>query len=132
LLQGLVFVYCTEDDARAYVKDTPAICFVRFYYNRTVTYADGTNPPLEVDYNAMMNFIRVTSIDDDNIMRLDEEFIKYESNDLVEVIDGKFQGVKGRVARAAGQQRVIVELEGVALVATAYIPTAFLRRLSQA
>jgi hypothetical protein len=30
------------------------------------------------------------------------------------------------VARAAGQRRVIVELEGIALIATAYIPTAFL------
>jgi ribosomal protein L24 len=47
----------------------------------------------------------------------------------VRVIDGQFTGVEGRVARAAGEQRVVVELEGVCLFATAYVPSAFLRKL---
>jgi transcription antitermination factor NusG len=43
------------------------------------------------------------------------------------VIDGPFKGVEGRVARVAGQQRVVISLTDVGLVSTAYIPTAFLR-----
>ena len=35
--------------------------------------------------------------------------------------------VEGKVARVAGQQRVVIELPGVCLVATAYIPTAFIK-----
>jgi len=46
----------------------------------------------------------------------------------VKVIDGVFQGVEGRVARVAGQQRVIVNLSQVGLISTAYIPTAFIEK----
>ena len=37
--------------------------------------------------------------------------------------EGEFKYVHGRVARIAGQQRVVVELFEGCLVATAYIPT---------
>ena len=42
--------------------------------------------------------------------------------DYVVVKEGEFKGVHGRVARIAGQQRVIVELFDGCLVATAYVP----------
>ena len=45
---------------------------------------------------------------------------------MVKVIGGEFKGVTGRVARIAGQQRVVVEISGLCLVATAYIPNGFL------
>ena len=51
----------------------------------------------------------------------------YKSGDIVKVIDGEFKGVTGRVARIAGQQRVVVEISGLCLVATAYIPTDFIK-----
>ncbi|MBR1687544.1 MAG: UpxY family transcription antiterminator [Prevotella sp.] len=128
LVAGLVFVYCTEGQIREYVHKTPPINFVRYYYNRCIVNADGTNPVMRVDYAKMMNFIRVTSVDDDNLMQIDPEYVHYVSGDMVCVTSGKFAGVKGRVARAAGQRRVIVELEGLALIATAYIPAACLEK----
>ena len=36
------------------------------------------------------------------------------------------EGVTGKVARISGQQRVVVEISGLCLVATAYIPNGFL------
>lgn len=36
------------------------------------------------------------------------------------------KGVVGKVARIAGQQRIVVEISGLCLVATAYIPTDFI------
>jgi transcription antitermination factor NusG len=129
LIPGILFVYCTDSIIETYVKDTPAIHFVRYYYNHLIHYPDGTNPPLKVTYPQMMNFIKATSIDDDNIQVIDERFVKYQSGDLVKIVEGKFAGVVGRVARAAGQQRVIINLDGVALIATAYIPTAFLEKI---
>ena len=44
------------------------------------------------------------------------------------LIDGAFKGVVGKVARVAGQQRVVVEVEGVCLVSTAYVPSAFIEK----
>ncbi len=38
------------------------------------------------------------------------------------ITEGEFKGIHGRVARIAGQQRVLVELFDGCLVATAYVP----------
>lgn len=51
----------------------------------------------------------------------------YKSGDLVKVIGGEFEGVTGKVARIAGQQRVVVEITGLCMVATAYIPTNLIK-----
>lgn len=129
LLPNILFVYCTPQHIKTYVKDTPAIHFVRYYYNHLVENPDETNPPLVIDYAQMMNFIKATSVDSDDVMLIDEQYVNYKGGELVRVVEGKFAGVIGRVARAAGQQRLIVNLEGVALIATAYIPAAFLEKM---
>lgn len=87
---------------------------------------DGKHPPLTIDYSEMMNFIHLTSIDDEHIKTVNTQQCHYKSGDLVRVIDGKFKGVIGRVARVGGQQTVVVEIEGLCLIATAYVPSAFL------
>lgn len=45
------------------------------------------------------------------------------------VTRGEFAGVIGRVTRFKGQQRVGIYIDGVATVATAYVPNAYLERL---
>lgn len=49
---------------------------------------------------------------------------------LVRVTEGDFTGVEGRVARVSGQQRVVVEIEGLCIVTTAYIPSAFIEKIT--
>ena len=53
----------------------------------------------------------------------------FKSGDVVKVIDGDFKGVVGKVARVAGQQRIIIEIEGLCMIATAYVPSAFIELL---
>ena len=53
-----------------------------------------------------------------------------KGGDKVRVIDGEFKGVVGRVARVSGQQRVIIEIDNVGLLATAYIPSACLETIN--
>ena len=77
----------------------------------------------------MMNFIRLTSIDNEHIRLVNPEQCYYKSGDLVKVIEGEFTGIEGRVARVAGQQRVVVELSGICLITTAYIPSAFIQKI---
>lgn len=45
---------------------------------------------------------------------------------MVKVIGGELEGNIGKVARVVGQKRVVVELLGLCLVATAHIPTDFI------
>lgn len=80
----------------------------------------------------MLNFIRVTSVDNEHIRVMQPQNCHYKSGDTVRIVDGEFKGVEGKVARIAGQQRVVVELAGLCLVATAYIPTAFIELKEEA
>ncbi|MCD8258726.1 MAG: hypothetical protein LUD26_09560 [Bacteroides uniformis] len=95
-----------------------------FYYDHTSFREDAPekNPPLTVSDSAMDNFIRLTSIKNPHIIPITSENIKYKLDDEVVITGGEFVGVHGRVARIAGQQRVVVELFDGCLVATAYIP----------
>ena len=74
----------------------------------------------------MDNFIKLTSIDDEHILLIDEVNGTYKQGDYVRIIDGPFKGIEGRVSKITGQKRVIVELPGICSVATAYIPKGFL------
>lgn len=75
----------------------------------------------------MENFIIATSNKSEHLRYVDESQCHFKSGEKVKVTDGLFKGVEGRVARVSGQQRVVVSLSQVGLVATAYIPTAFLQ-----
>lgn len=80
------------------------------------------NPPLTICDEAMNNFIRLTSIKNPHIIPVTTEIIQYKLGDMVIVTEGEFKDIHGRVARIAGQQRVVVELFEGYWVATAYIP----------
>ena len=49
--------------------------------------------------------------------------------DRVRVIKGPLQGLEGELVRLKGHKRVIIRLEGVASIATSYIPSSFLERI---
>lgn len=129
LLPNLLFIYSTPEKADTYVKRTPELSFLSYYYDHFCIGEDGKNPPLTVGYDEMKNFIRLTSVESEHIRLVDAPQCHYKSGDTVEITAGDFQGIQGRVARVAGQQRVVVELSKLCLVATAYIPKAFLKKI---
>lgn len=129
LIPNLLFVYTTEEKADEYVKNTPALSYLTYYYNHFELDDNQMNPPLTISCREMENFIIATCNKSEHLKYVDESQCHFKGGELVKVIDGSFKGVEGRVARVAGQQRVIVELNGLCLIATAYIPTAFLMRL---
>ena len=128
LLPNLFFVYTTREIANSIVKkkdeDTPIL---KYYLDKTrPKETNGKHPPLTIPFDAMTNSIKATSTESDHVRIVSNEQCHYKSGDIVKVIDGEFKGVTGRVARIAGQQRVVVEIAGLCMVATAYIPSAFL------
>ncbi|MFW5550092.1 MAG: KOW motif-containing protein, partial [Prevotella sp.] len=106
---------------------SPANAYLSYYYDHFRTDADGKNPPLIVPDKQMDNFIHLTSIDNDHILFVDRSQCHFKSGDHVVVTDGDFRGIEGRIARVSRQQRVVVELDGIGCITTAYIPKAFLR-----
>ena len=95
-----------------------------YYYDHTshCEKSPTKNPPLVISDAAMDNFIRLISIHNPHIIPVTSENIKYKLGDEVVITEGEFKDIHGRVARIAGQQRVLVELFDGCLVATAYIP----------
>ena len=127
LIPNLLFVYTTEDKAKEYIKNTPVLSYLSFYYNHFELDEDQKNPPLTVSCKEMENFIIATCNKSEHLKFVEEGQCHFKGGEIVRVIDGMFKGVEGRVARVSGQQRVIVTITDVGLVSTAYVPTAFLQ-----
>lgn len=121
LLPCLVFVYEKQEEVHRLVKDTPALTYLRFYYNKVSSRTDGLDKKLTIPYDEMLNFIVVTSVKNPYTRVVNRSHCRFKSGDIVVVKRGDFKGVVGRVARVNGQTCVVVELQGVCLVATAYV-----------
>lgn len=135
LLSCFVFVRASDTEVENLIHrsmkmgtvDRPCLSY---YYNHFAKTSLGKNPPLTVSSIAMENFIRLTSVHSEHIVTLSHDRHSLKNYEQVLVTDGPFKGVRGCVARILGQQRVAVELRGICVVATAYIPTAFLKVLN--
>jgi transcription antitermination factor NusG len=88
----------------------------------------GKNPPLTVSCKEMENFIIATCNKSEHLKFVNESQCHFKGGETERVIEGLFKGVEGRVARVAGQQRVVLSLSNIGLISTAYIPTAFIRK----
>ena len=88
-----------------------------------------TKQPRIIPDKEMDSFILVTSVRDMGLELLPKETTECKIGDHVKVIDGVFKGAEGYVKRIQGRKRLIVSIEGIAVVATSYIPRSFLERL---
>lgn len=129
LIPNLLFAYTTNDKAEEYVHKTPSLSFLTYYYNHFELDNDKKNPPLTITDEEMNRFILATCNMNKHLLFVQPSQCHFKGGEQVRVVDGRFAGVEGRVARVAGQQRVVISLSGIGLISTAYIPTAFLRRI---
>lgn len=134
LLPSFLFVHATCSQVETLFRKLNASdsrSLLSFYYDHTSYREDDSdkNPPLVISDSAMDNFIRLTSIKNPHVIPVTSENIKYKLGDEVLITEGEFMGIHGRVARIAGQQRVVVELFDGCLVATAYVPKAAMKKL---
>lgn len=129
LIPNLLFAYTTDAKADEYVKHTPELSFLTYYYNHFEHDEFMKNPPLTIASKDMDKFILATTTHNEHLLLVQSAQCHYKSDDLVRVVDGPFRGVEGRVARVAGQQRVVIALSEIGLISTAYIPTAFIEKI---
>ena len=134
LLPSFIFVHTSCSQVVALCRNVNASdsrALLSFYYDHTSFRADAPdkNPPLTISDSAMDNFIRLTSIKNPHVIPVTSENIKYKLGDEVVITKGEFMGIHGRVARIAGQQRVVVELFDGCLVATAYVPKEAMKKI---
>ena len=146
LIPNIVFSYLTQEYADMFVKDIcpsgminpcPGLPYITsYYYNHFETDGDGKNPPIQIPDKQMHTFILGTSSHDENIVPLQREGYHFLLDEEVEVIAGPFKGVRGRVIRAGGQQRILLRLTSATTnnvlgeFGTAFIPKSLMRKVS--
>lgn len=131
LIPNLLFAYMTKEKAEKYVYATPALSFLSFYYNHFELDENQKNPPLTISNDDMAKFIIETKNHNEHLVFIEASKCTFKQGELVRVVDGSFKGVEGRVTRIAGQQRVAVNFKGLGIIATAYVPTAFLEKINK-
>lgn len=125
-LPNIFFAFGTEEEIKSYVYDNVNLPYLRFYYRHMHEGARITKSPLIVPQKQIEGLKIICESEADDILYVPEEVQKFKEGQMVRVIDGKFKGLTGRVARYQGQQRVAIIIDGAFTMATAYLPTAFL------
>ena len=140
-IPNTLFIYCHKDDVRQFHRTTLPVqgrsggtvaANVSFLYDHTRHNAYGLDLQMTVPFHEMINFIRLIETQDRNVQLLQSEDQVSRIGEEVEVTEGRFRGIKGRVARFRKHNVVLVRLSGVCLVTRPTFPApSFVPHLQQ-
>lgn len=125
-INNLIFVRETQERVSELKRTNEVLEPLRYMMDRTVACG---HTIMTVADREMENFMRVASRTDDSVMFLDEEAVVGKEGKRVEIMGGVFEGVTGVIRRVKRCKRVVVEIEGVASVAIAYVPAGVLKEI---
>ena len=125
-INNLIFVRSTQERLSELKQTNEVLEPLRYMMDHT---AVGEHAIMTVADREMENFMRVASRTDDSVMFLDEETVVGKEGKRVEIMGGAFEGVTGVIRRVKRCKRVVVEIEGVASVAIAWVPAGMLREI---
>ncbi len=123
-IRNLIFVRTTPSSIRELKS---RYLFLQYLTHRV----DGHTEPIVVPDEQMRHFITVASSDDEHLIYLQPEEVRFGAGDRVRIRGGVFEGVEGVFVRVKGtrDKRVVVMLEGVAAVALVTLPVQLLEAL---
>lgn len=122
-IHNLIFVRSTQEFLTHLKMCRNEFAPMRYMMKRSHS-TDAKSEILQVPDAQMDNFMRVASVQDDRVMFLDNNEFIHKVGQRVKVIDGYFAGVEGVIKRINKNKRVVVQLEGVAAVAIAFVPAS--------
>lgn len=125
-INNLIFVHSTKERISELKVSNELLEPLRYMIDQT---AGEAHTIMTVPDKQMENFMRVASVTDDSVMFLDETTIVGKEGKRVEIMGGPFEGVTGVIRRVKRCKRVVVELEGVACVAIAFVPVGLLKEI---
>ena len=125
-INNLIFVRSSQERMSELKRRNEVLEPLRYMMDRT---ASQEHAIMTVADREMENFMRVASRTDDSVMFLDNETVVGKEGKRVEIMGGAFEGVTGVIRRVKRCKRVVVEIEGVASVAIAYVPAGVLREI---
>ena len=123
-INNLIFVRSTQERLSELKRRNEVLEPLRYMMDHTVSKEHAI---MTVADREMENFMRVASRTDDSVMFLDDETIVGKEGKRVKIMGGVFEGVTGVIRRVKRCKRVVVEIEGVASVAIAWVPAGVLK-----
>lgn len=126
-LPNIFFIHTTEEVAKSYAYDKKDLHYLRFYYNQ---HHDGTKEPLIIPDYEIENLRILCQSEAEDVLIVPPTIHNFQKGQRVRVIKGDFAGIVGTVARWHGQQRVGITLQGLCVIATAYVPSAYLETIN--
>jgi transcription antitermination factor NusG len=127
-INNLIFVHSSQEQI-SHLKATNGVLeLMRFMVDHTI---QEEHTIMTVPDRQMENFMRVASRTDDSVMFLDENRVVGKEGKRVLITGGAFEGVTGAIRRVKHCKRVVVELEGIAAVAIAFVPAALLKEIKE-
>lgn len=129
-IPNIFFVYGTENEVKNYAFDNIHLPFLRFYYESHHERVRIIKEPLIVPDRQIRSLQILCKAEAKDIRFVPDKMIpKFQEGETVVITQGEFKGIEGKVARWHGQQRVAIIIEGLCVIATAYVPSAYLEKL---
>ena len=128
-LSNIFFARGTEALIRSFVYDNINLPHLRFYYCHIHRGARIIRKPLIVPDFQIEALKIICASEAEDLILTTTDVPKFIKGQHVRVIDGKFKGVEGIVARYQGQQRVGIVINGLLTACTAYVPSAFVKKI---
>ncbi|MBQ9576814.1 MAG: UpxY family transcription antiterminator [Muribaculaceae bacterium] len=123
-IRNLIFVKSSRETLTRLKMSNAGFEPMRYMTRKSLT--DGRNEIIYVPDKQMDNFMRVASIPDDRIIVLDNADFINKVGKRVEITEGYFAGVEGVIKRIKRNKHVVVQIDGVAAVAIAFVPASCL------
>ncbi len=118
VIPSLIFIRATEAFVQSVRKNPTS--------HAGVYCQPGTSEPAIIRDSDMETFIFVTTRELQTMEAIATDFAK---GDRVRITDGILKGAEGYITRVHGTKRFVVTIEGVAAVATTFIPKQFIEKI---
>ncbi len=123
VIRNIVFVRTERPLLDRAKQDLESKWAIRLFMNHE------TRQPIVIPEDEMRSFIAVAGTYDEQLLFLGIEEVNYKVGDRIRVIAGPFRGAQGRLLRIKGHKRLVVEIESIMAVATAYIPPQMVEKI---
>ena len=127
-IHNLVFVHSSQEVLTHLKMTKKDFSPMRYMMKRSLT-ETRIQEIMTVPDDQMNNFMKVASVQDDRVIFLDYDELRNNTGKRVRIIDGYFAGVEGTIKRINRNKRVVVQIDGVAAVAIAFVPASCLTLL---
>ena len=125
-INNLVFVRSSKSQISILKSANTVLQPLRYIMDQT---AGQEHTIMTVPDAQMQNFMRVASRTDDSVLFLNDETVVGREGKRVLITGGVFDGITGVIRRVKRCKRVVVELEGIASVAIAFVPAVLLKEI---